>query len=101
MDYCLVYVTCKDEEEASLIAYDLVESNLVACANVIPKITSIYKWEGEICKDSESVLILKTKKEKFSLIENRVKELHSYDCPCVVSLDIDQGSKEYLKFLSS
>lgn len=99
MDYCLIYITCKDEEEANLIASDLIESHFAACANIIPKITSIYKWEGKVCKDSEAILILKTHRDKFSLIENRVKELHSYDCPCIVSWDIDQASWEFLDFI--
>jgi periplasmic divalent cation tolerance protein len=99
--HSLVYVTCKDKDEARSIAKDLVLSDLVACANVFQSINSIYKWEGKLCEDSESVLILKTKKENFSRIETRIKELHSYDCPCIISFDIDQGSTGFLNFIDS
>ena len=99
MRFCLVYVTCKDELEAKAIADDLVSSNIVACANIFPEIRSIYQWQGELRNYSESVLILKTKKENYPLVEQRVKDLHSYECPCIVSFDVDQASKEFLNFL--
>jgi periplasmic divalent cation tolerance protein len=99
--YSVIYVTCKDIEEARSIARDLVLSDLVACANLFDNMNSIYKWDGRLCEDSESVLLLKARTQNFSIIEKRIKELHSYDCPCIISFNIDQGSEEFLNYISS
>lgn len=98
-DYCLVYITAKDINEAKSLAKDLLVNKLVACANIRDGYLSMYWWQDQIMEDSEVVLFAKTKKENFEKIEARVKELHSYDCPCVISLPIEKGSKEFLSWL--
>lgn len=99
MQFSLIYITCKDEEEASYIARNLVETGLVACANVLPEIRSIYKWEGKLTEEPESALILKTRKDYFPRVEEKIKELHSYDCPCILSFDIAQANTGFLDFI--
>ena len=94
----IIYVTCKDLEEAQKISQTLLEKKLIACANFFP-IKSMYWWQDSISKDNEIALILKTKKEKFKEVEQEVKKLHSYEQPCIITLDITDGSKEFLEWI--
>lgn len=96
-----IYITTKTKEEAKKIGRVIVEERLAACANIIGGMDSIYRWEGKLIEESESVLIAKTKYSKVKGLTERVIELHSYDCPCIVSLTIteDEGNKDYLDWL--
>lgn len=95
----LVYITTSGPEEARKIAGSLLDENLIACGNILPKMESVYRWKGEVQYDNESVLILKTIDENLSQIENKVKELHSYDLPCLVSFPIDGGNREFISWI--
>jgi len=94
----LVYITCKDAEEAKKISQTLLEKKLIACANFFP-INSMYLWKGNINNDSEFVLILKTVDKNFRKIEKEVKKYHSYECPCIISIKASDVNKEFLKFI--
>ncbi|MEX0686447.1 MAG: divalent-cation tolerance protein CutA [Balneolales bacterium] len=94
-----VYITTSNTDEARTIGSLLVEEKLAACVNIIDSMKSIYWWEGEIQEDQESILIAKTTEEHITTLTNRVKELHSYDCPCVVAMPIETGNPEYLKWI--
>tara|TARA_R110000868_G_scaffold235273_9_gene489180 strand:+ start:40454 stop:40780 length:327 start_codon:yes stop_codon:yes gene_type:complete len=96
-----IYITTSSKEEARKIGFALVEEKLAACVNIIDKMESIYRWDGEIKEANECVLIAKTHYSKVKKLTNRVKKLHSYNCPCIVSLTIteDEGNKEYLDWL--
>ena len=98
-DPIVVMMTCKDVTEAEKIAGELVKENLAACVNIINKVRSIYKWQGEICRDTEALCVIKTVKGNFELLKDKVKELHSYSIPEVIGLPIDVGSEKYLKWL--
>lgn len=100
MNVALVYVTTADEDEARRIGRELVESRLAACANIIDGMKSIYWWDGAVQDDSEAVLIAKTKEALVPELIEKVKLLHSYDCPCIVSLPILDGSAEFLKWIA-
>lgn len=93
----VVYVTCKDETQAKELAKALLEERLTACANIFP-IKSMYWWEEAITEDSEFVLLLKTKKEKYDALKERIKELHSYKTPCILKFDAEPN-QEYLNWL--
>jgi len=99
MKYNLVYITAKDKAEAKQIGQVLVEERLAACANIIDKMESLYWWAGKVQHDNESVLIVKTKESLVSALIEKVKSLHSYSCPCVVSLPILDGNKAFLKWI--
>ena len=99
MTASFVYMTASDKTEALKIGRTLVEERLVACANVIDNMTSVYWWEGTIEDSAEAVLIAKTKKSLVEAVINRVKELHSYSCPCVVALPIQDGNADYLGWI--
>ncbi len=97
--YAVIYITAKDADEARRIARKLVEERLAACANIIEKVSSIYWWRGEIVEDEEAFIIVKTLKEKVSAIVKRVKEIHSYQVPEIIALEITEGSEDYLRWL--
>lgn len=90
-DYCFVYMTAGSTEEARTIGDALVAERLAACVNMIDGMTSIYRWQGEIHHDAEIVLIAKTRQDRVAALTDRVKQLHSYDCPCIVVLPLMEG----------
>ncbi len=96
--FSIVYITAGDMDEAKKIGRKLIEERLAACANIFP-ITSIYRWKKNIEKAHEFVVIVKTKSAKVAEIEKRVKELHSYEVPCVISFRIDGGSEDYIRWI--
>ena len=95
----VVLVTCGSEEEAIKIAHSLVEERLAACVNLVSPVRSIYRWEGKISDEKEWLLIIKTQKERFEEIEEKVKSLHSYSVPEIIGLPIIEGSTSYLQWL--
>lgn len=97
--YVVCLVTIDDLGTARSIAHRLVERGVVACVNIIPEIRSIYRWQGEVCDDSERLLIMKTREELFDELKAVVKELHPYEVPEIISLKIDQGLPEYLQWI--
>ncbi len=98
MPYRFIYITASDEAEARKIGKTLVEERLAACVNIHP-IQSIYRWEGEIEEEGEAAMLVKTRTELVDKVIKRVKELHSYEVPCIVSLSIDKGYPDYLKWI--
>ena len=98
-DIYFVYITTADMQEAFKIGETLVKERLAACVNIFDGMKSIYHWEGKICNDSEAVLIAKTDKKLIERLSNRVKELHSYSCPCIVVLPVIDGNEQYLSWI--
>jgi periplasmic divalent cation tolerance protein len=101
MEFRLVYITAGSRDAAKTIGRALVEERLVACANVIDGMDSIYWWEGKLTEDREAVLIVKTRAELVAAVTARVKALHSYTVPCVVALPILDGNPAYLDWLKA
>ena len=95
----VVLVTCGSEDEALKIANALVEGHLAACVNLVSPIRSIYRWEGRMWDEKEWLLIIKTQKQRFEELEKKVKALHSYSVPEIISLPIEEGSSAYLNWL--
>jgi periplasmic divalent cation tolerance protein len=98
-DPIVVLVTCGSEEEALKIGNALVEAHLAACVNLVAPIRSIYRWEGKIWDEKEWLLIIKTQKQRFEELEKKVKSLHSYSVPEIISLPITEGSSAYLNWI--
>jgi periplasmic divalent cation tolerance protein len=96
----IVLVTATAAESEKL-ARSLVEENLAGCVNVIPAVNSIFVWEGKIEEESESLLLIKSHTRKFVELQSRIVELHSYDCPEIICLSIQDGYKPYLDWLNS
>ena len=100
MDVCLCYVTAGSRAEALAIGRALVEERLAACANVLDGMTSLYWWQGALEQASEAVLIVKTRTELVDPLTQRVKQLHSYECPCVAVLPVAGGNPDYLAWIA-
>jgi len=99
MKYCIVYTLTPNIDEAKKIAHALVEKRLAACVNIIPGVTSIYEWQGEICEDGEFLVLAKTRQELFEEIKALILENHSYELPAVVMLPIVAGLEGYLEWV--
>lgn len=95
----LVYITCKDRSEARMISEHLLRKRLVACANIFP-IESMYWWNGEITRDDEFVVMVKSLKGKLDEIRKEVRDIHSYDIPCILKLEVD-ANEEFLKWVNN
>lgn len=100
MEYIVIFCTTNNKENAELIGHSLVQEKLAACTNIIPKMISIYSWNNQIVKDEELLLVIKTKKELFDDVKNKILSLHSYDVPEIISIDIKEGSKPYLDWIN-
>ena len=101
MTQSLIYVTASSRDEAVKIGCQVVENRLAACANVLAGTASIYWWEGAVTEEEEVSLILKTRTDLVDRVVEKVKEIHSYDCPCVVSLPITGGNQGFLDWIDA
>lgn len=97
----LVYMTSGDKAEARRIGRMLVDGRLAACVNIIDGMESLYRWEGAVQQDREVVLIAKTTAERLPALIEKVRALHSYECPCIVSLPIEDGNPAFLQWIAS
>jgi len=100
MGIMLVYMTTRDKAEARAIGRHLVQSRLAACVNIFDQMNSIYYWEDALQDDQEAVLIAKTTDARLCELIAAVKERHSYDCPCIVSLPIGGGNPDFLAWVA-
>ncbi|MDN5128077.1 divalent-cation tolerance protein CutA [Aliarcobacter butzleri] len=98
MKTIIIQTTCSSEEEAENIAKILIEKKFAACVQ-LSQIKSFYNWDNQFCSDKETLLNIKTRKKHFKKIKSKIKELHSYDVPEIIQLDISKSSKKYLKFI--
>ena len=93
--FCLVYITCGSREEAEKISDALVKEKLAACVNFFP-INSVFEWGGEIKQEKEFALLCKTMEDKIPHLKKKVKEIHSYDIPAILVMEIKEGNEEFL-----
>jgi periplasmic divalent cation tolerance protein len=98
-NFIIVLVTTTDAAEAEKISKTLVEEKLAACCNIVDKVRSIYFWDGKLCDENESLILIKTKRSNFKKLEKRIKSLHSYQVPEIIVLSIGKGSEDYLKWV--
>ncbi len=92
--------TCPDMESAKSIAKHLIQDKHAACVNIIPNVTSVYSWQGNIECDNEVQLIIKTQSNKFNDVADEIKRLHRYDTPEIIALNIQQGDNNYLNWIT-
>lgn len=97
----LLYVTASGEDEARRIGRALVDEHLAACANVIPGMRAIYRWQGVVVEESEAVLIVKTRETLAHEVTARIKALHGSELPCVVVLPISGGNEAFLDWITA
>lgn len=99
LDKFIVLCTVNDLEVAKNLSKTLLEKRLIACANIVPQVLSMYEWKGEIVTDNEFLMILKTNASLFDELKTEIKRLHTYEVPEIISFKIDNGSKEYLDWI--
>ncbi|OGL40147.1 MAG: hypothetical protein A2042_02855 [Candidatus Schekmanbacteria bacterium GWA2_38_11] len=95
----MIITTVNSDSAAKKIAQALIEEKLAACVNIIPSVTSIFRWEGKVSTESELILIAKSKKKLFDEIKDKILSLHPYKLPEIITVPIVDGSKEYLKWV--
>ncbi len=99
MAHNLVYMTTETEADAERIGRALVGERLAACINIVAGMRSMYWWDGAVQQSGETILIAKTRTSLVDRLTERVRELHAYDCPCIVSLAIDGGNPAFLDWI--
>ena len=99
-DYKVIFCTVPSKDDGKKIGNILVKERLAACVNIVSGITSIYEWKGELCDDSECLMIIKSRKELFENIKKRIVGNHPYELPEIISLSIDDGLEPYLNWIS-
>ena len=95
----VVLITTGSQDEAEQIAQALVADMLAACVNILPGVTSVYRWEGQVQRDQEWLLLAKSRRDVLDRLVERVRALHSYDVPEIVALPLAGGSEPYLRWL--
>ena len=100
MSVNFVYMTAGSKEEAKNIAADLVRSKLAACVNILDNMNSIYFWDGEVQDNQEVVMIAKTTQAHIQKLIEKVKSMHSYECPCIVALPVVDGHQPFLDWIA-
>ncbi len=98
MNPIIVQTTCSSKQEAKIIAKALIEEKLAACVQMY-EIESFYNWDNKLCNDFETLLNIKTIKENFEKVKSKIKELHSYDVPEIIQIDITNANEGYLRFM--
>ena len=97
--YVSLYVTCSNRAEARNIAHTLLGEKLIACGNITENVTSLYRWGGSLEESHETTLLVKTRADKSSEVIARIKQLHRYDCPCIVAWPIVDAYEPYLRWI--
>lgn len=95
----IVMVTCGNSAEAEAIANELLAERLVACVNIAGRIRSLFHWQGAVARESESLLLMKTRRDRFEQLSKRVKELHSYEVPEIIAMPVIVGNPDYLDWI--
>ncbi|HMW43495.1 divalent-cation tolerance protein CutA [Plasticicumulans sp.] len=95
----LVLCTCPDADSAGHIATVLVGEGLAACANLVPGVVSVYRWQGAVQRDAEVLMLLKTRADAFEALAARLRELHPYTVPEIIAVGIEAGSPAYIGWL--
>jgi periplasmic divalent cation tolerance protein len=97
--YQLVFCTCPDEATAIKLATLLVEQHQAACVNIIPGLTSVYRWQGKVTTDQEYLLLIKSRADHYAALERLIREQHPYELPEVIAVTIGNGLEGYLHWL--
>jgi len=101
MEIQLIYMTTGSKEEARTIGRELVQARLAACVNIFDNMNSIYRWEDRLQDDNEVVVIAKTTRNRVPELIEKVKDMHSYDCPCIISLPVAEGNPDFLQWIEN
>ncbi|XP_051893151.1 protein CutA homolog isoform X1 [Pristis pectinata] len=97
--HSVVFISCPNEQVGKVIARTIMEKKLAACINIIPKLSSMYHWDGEITEVTEAMLVIKTRSSKLYELTEFIRSVHPFEIPEVISLSVDQGNPSYLKWI--
>ncbi|MGR3219529.1 MAG: divalent-cation tolerance protein CutA [Candidatus Anammoxibacter sp.] len=100
-EYIVVLITTSSIDEAKKIGSSLINKNLAACTNIMPSVQSLFRWKGDVCDETEILIMAKTRLDLFDKLQAEVKELHSYEVPEIIALPIIKGNKDYLKWVDT
>jgi len=100
-DCRLVFCTCPDQETAARIAERLVGDRLAACVNLLPGLTSVYRWQGEVQQEAEVLLLIKTVAARLPALTGTLRGLHPYELPEIIALPITDGLPDYLTWVTT
>ncbi len=98
-DFILIYCTTPNKKVSKNLAKHLLSLKLIACANVLPEINSFYEWKENFKEEQESLLICKTQKSLYQLVEKEIKKEHPYECPCITALSFTKANPDFLKWI--
>lgn len=101
MGALVVVTTAGTEEQANLIARELVCRRHAACVNIVPGVRSVYRWQGKVCRDSEFLLVIKTEEREYGAVESAIKELHSYELPEILGFKVGRGEAGFLEWITA
>jgi len=101
MEPLLVITNCPDEETANAIALALIEAKLAACVNILPRVQSIYRWQGVVESATEVPLLIKATADNYPALEAAIRQRHPYELPEIIALPITQGLPAYLNWLAA
>src|SRR3954452_23137951 len=99
-DALLVLTTLPNAEAAAQVARTLVGEKLAACANILPAVRSIYRWQGQVQDEAETLVLIKTQRQHFQRLKERILELHPYEVPEVIALPLEAGHQPYLDWIA-
>ena len=100
-NFCFVYVTVENFEQAELIAELAIKEKLIACANIFPESHSMFEWKGEVKLEKETVLLLKTLVNKYDKLEKLIIKNHVYETPCILKIGVSKAHKNFLKWVET
>jgi periplasmic divalent cation tolerance protein len=100
-DYIIVFVTTASKQEAEKIAQHLLNDKLIACANIVGPVTSLYRWMEKVDRAEEFLVLMKSRRGLFERLTEAVKTMHSYEVPEILALPMVEGSKDYFDWLGS
>lgn len=95
----LMYTTCPDQETALLLAEALVEGHLAACVNLLPAVTSVYRWQGKLERSAEVLLLAKTTPDRLPQLQETLRSKHPYELPEIIAVPVTQGLAPYLDWV--
>ena len=101
MDTLLVITSCPDEESANAVALAVIKARLAACVNILPRVQSVYRWQGKVESTSEIPLFFKSSAASYPALETKIQELHPYDLPEIIALPLSHGLPTYLNWVAA
>jgi periplasmic divalent cation tolerance protein len=99
-EYSVIFCTVPSQEIGMNIAEDLVAGRFAACVNIVPGITSVYRWKGDVCHDNEFLLMIKSRTTLFKIIRDRITTLHPYEVPEIISCSISEATEKYINWMA-